>query len=219
MDDILSHINRLESVFSESPSHLIHTVEKEISTSVKGKTGLLNYLVSRNIDKELLQSALKVKKMSGQINVIVHAVGILTALNYILETDEKIIAISLGAGNTGKRYDLETNLRVAEFKFINWRGGAESIRQNGVFKDFFGLLLDESDRKKQLYLNGISEASKFLNGNRALSSVLSKNESTRNRFHEKYEYIYSTVGEFYRKYRKHVELIDLNTVTPETICL
>jgi hypothetical protein len=32
----------------------------------------------------------------------------------------------IGAGYTGREFDLETNYRVAEFKFIHWRGGPEA---------------------------------------------------------------------------------------------
>jgi hypothetical protein len=37
---------------------------------------------------------------------------------------------------TGRSFDLETSDRVAvaEFKFIRWQGGPESIRQNQLFK-------------------------------------------------------------------------------------
>jgi len=38
----------------------------------------------------LLQAALEVKRMAGQINVIVHAVGILVSLPYVLEPGERI---------------------------------------------------------------------------------------------------------------------------------
>jgi hypothetical protein len=39
----------------------------------------------------------------------------------------------------GRSFDLETDRQVAEFKFIAWRGGAEAIRQNGLFIDIFRL--------------------------------------------------------------------------------
>ena len=53
--------------------------------------------------------------MAGQVNVVIHALGILISLPYLLEDDEEIQSLSLGAGNTGRRYDLETDRRVAEF--------------------------------------------------------------------------------------------------------
>ena len=88
-----------------------------------------------------MAAAAEMKRLAGQINVMIHALGILLCLPHILEPKERVEYGSLGAGNTGREFDLETNLRVAEFKFIRWRGGAESIRQNSVFKGY--LLLAE----------------------------------------------------------------------------
>jgi hypothetical protein len=124
---------------------------------------------------QTLLAGLEIKRLAGQINVIVHACGILAAVPHILEEDERIESVSLGAGNTGKEFDLTTDRRVAEFKFIAWRGGPEAIRQNSVFKDFLKLLWDKSGRRKQLYLTGVEEAKKFFQGGRALDSVLSRN--------------------------------------------
>ncbi len=88
----------------------------------------LEYCSERKIDDDFVASALAVKKVAGEINVIIHASGILHSLKDILEKGEVVQSVSLGAGNTGRKFDLETNLQVAEFKFIDWKGGAESIR-------------------------------------------------------------------------------------------
>ena len=56
------------------------------------------------------------KRSAGQINVIVHAVGILVALPKILEPGELVQSLSLGAGNTGRAHDLETDRRIDEFR-------------------------------------------------------------------------------------------------------
>ena len=52
------------------------------------------------------------KRLAGQINVTIHALGILMCLPHILEPDERVESVSLGAGNTGRDFDLETNVRV-----------------------------------------------------------------------------------------------------------
>src|SRR5687767_12777572 len=104
-----------------------------------GITELEAFCGSRSIDGIFMSSAASIKKVAGQINVIIHAAGILCSLPRILKPGEIVQSVSLGAGNTGRKFDLETNFRVAEFKFIDWRGGSESIRQNGVFKDFYEL--------------------------------------------------------------------------------
>lgn len=85
---------------------------------------------------ETMSAAAAIKNVVGEINVVIHALGILLCLPNILETDELVQGLSLGAGNTGRPFDLETNKRIAEFKFIRWRGGPEAIRQNGCSKTF-----------------------------------------------------------------------------------
>ena len=83
----------------------------------------------------------------GQINVVIHALGILLCLPHILRPGEVIDYVSLGAGNTGRAFDLETSLRIAEFKFIHWQGGPESIRQNSLFKDFYEMAEHETQNR------------------------------------------------------------------------
>lgn len=135
-----------------------------------------------NASNEALQGALTVKSLAGQVNVTIHALGIVAALPHILEPGEIVEDVSLGAGNTGRSFDLETDRWVAEFKFIRWRGGAESIRQNGVFIDLFRLAETKTERMKFLYLTGLEHPLRFLNGARNLNSVLSKNSAVHERF-------------------------------------
>jgi hypothetical protein len=106
------------------------------------------------ITDDVLKGALLIKSLAGQIHVVVHAVGILVSLPYVLEPGEVIENLSLGAGNTGRAHDLETDRRVAEFKFIEWRGGPESIRQNSVFVDLFNLVNADTEKRRVLYVVG-----------------------------------------------------------------
>ena len=115
-----------------------------------------------------------------------------------MESGEKVKSVSLGAGNTGRKFDLETNRRIAEFKFIDWRGGAESIRQNGIFKDFFELAEHDTRKRKFLYVIGTDYPLRFLNGGRALTSVLSKQPTLYGRLIEKYGVEIHTVRDYYR---------------------
>src|SRR5262245_16868715 len=93
------------------------------------------FLAVSSISHDLLSSAYVLKRAAGRINDIIHAIGILVVLPHLLEAGEQVEYVSLAAGNTGRAFDLETTLRVAEFKFIDWQGGAEVIRQNSLFKD------------------------------------------------------------------------------------
>jgi hypothetical protein len=61
---------------------------------------------------------------------------------------------SLGAGNDPDRvHDLETTHRVAEFKLSSWKG-QDGMRQRGLFADVVGLALDETARRRQVYVVG-----------------------------------------------------------------
>ena len=149
--------------------------------------------------------------MAGQINVTIHALGILLCLPHILESDERVEYVSLGAGNTGRDFDLETNCRVAEFKFIRWRGGAETIRQNSVFKDYFLLAEHPTAKQKHLYLLGTEHAIRFLQGGRAMSSVLSRNDKLQKLFADRFGEAFPTVRDYYAV---HGSTVQIDDVTP-----
>jgi hypothetical protein len=161
------------------------------------------------IDGSLLAAASSIKVLASQINVVIHAAGILASLPHILEPGEVVQSLSTGAGNTGKPFDLETNFRVAEFKFINWRGGAESIRQNQLFKDFFYLCEAETIKKRELFVIGLTEPLKFLRSRRALRSVTSRNSRLAADLHGRYGERFKTVQEYYAHHKSKVDIRDL----------
>ena len=166
---------------------------------------------SHGIDDAFLASALSIKKVAGQINVIIHAAGILRSLHSILEPGEVIESVSLGAGNTGRKYDLETNYRVAEYKFIDWQGGAETIRQNAIFKDFFEMAEDETHKRKFLYVIGTEIPLKFFRSGRALSSVLSRRPEILSRIAAKYGPEIKQVCDYYALKSKEVNVCDVSS--------
>ena len=199
---------------SNNPTQLVELLSKfsgddltrtlsSIETSVRGlrATGYEDFLVNAGATREALAAAARLKRIAGQINVAIHALGILLCLPHILNPDEEVEYISLGAGNTGREFDLETSHRVAEFKFIHWRGGPEFIRQNSVFKDFFLLAESEIAKAKYLYVLGTEHPLKFLNGGRALTSVLSKDERIRDRFYALFQDRYLRVRDYYQPRR------------------
>ena len=126
----------LQAFNGPSLTHTLSGLEAALSGATGNACGQV--LAAGGVTHDTLIAAGVVKTLTGQINVAIHALGLLLCLPRILERDETIEYVSLGAGNTGRQYDLETNKRIAEFKFIRWRGGAESIRQNSLFKDFTG---------------------------------------------------------------------------------
>jgi hypothetical protein len=172
--------------------------------------------IEKKINSELLISALALKQAAGQIHEIIHAVGILMLLPHILLEDEKIEALSLAAGNTGRPFDLVTNKRIAEFKFIRWKGGSETIRQNSIFKDFFYLAEYSTQKQRFLYVIDTKYPLKFFNGKRGLSSVMSKNRKLEEDFTHLYEGQFSTVSDYFKHFPENwVRIVDSAKYLPE----
>jgi len=167
------------------------------------------------ISADLLPAAQQVKALAGQINVVIHAIGIITSLPYILEEGEQVESLSLGAGNTGRDWDLATDRQIAEFKFITWRGGPESIRQNTLFADVFHLAEAVTERRRVLYVTGIEHPLRFLENRRAIRSVLSKNAKLAEQFESRYGSRFARVNEYWAAIRDRVEIVDLTTVVPD----
>ena len=175
------------------------------------------FLEREGVDRETLVAAAELKRLADQINVTIHALGILLCLPHILEAGETIEYVSLGAGNTGRQFDLETNRRVAEFKFIRWRGGAETIRQNSIFKDFYLLAEHPTSKRKHIYVLGTQHVRKFLRGGRALTSVLSRNNKLRNMFFKRFGKQFRTVGEYYAVHHGKVAIEDVSPWLSELV--
>ena len=157
----------------------------------------------------MLAAAILIKKHSSQIDEIIHAVGILIALPTILEPGEVIESLSLAAGNTGKGFDLETSLRIAEFTFIQWQGGPEVIRQNKIFKDFFFLAEANTPKKRELYTIGIDHPKKFFNSRRALPAILDGNRKLGEAFRAKYGDTIQWVRDYYAPRATQVAIRDI----------
>ncbi len=88
---------------------------------------------------------------------------------------------SLTRAVSPRPYDLETDKRVAEFKFTAWRSGPESIRQNQLFKDLSYLVSRPTTKRRYLYVVGKARPMHFFEHGRALASVLSKDAATETR--------------------------------------
>lgn len=214
MDNLNQALKTIKKLVSENDiTSLIRETEKQIIN--QNGSDISNFLSNnQNLNAEVLSASLDLKNITGQLNVIIHALGILVSLPHILKPDEKIINTSLGAGNTGKKFDLETNERIAEFKFIQWRGGSEAIRQKGLFKDFFYLAEEDTNKKKYLYLLDTDIPLKFLQGNTAINSLVSRNKTLDNAFHYKHNNKFKTISEYYKKHKNCVKIVNLKTIVP-----
>ena len=185
----------------------------ETTFQLSGATDCQHEIKSFQIDEALLKAALHLKLASAQINEVVHSVGILLSLPHILEPEEKVQYLSLAAGNTGRPFDLETNQRIAEFKFIDWKGGSESIRQNSLFKDFYDLVEYDTPKNRFLYVVGLQHPMKFFNGGRACKSVMSGKRKLWEQYSERYPQ-FTRVRAFYEHKKSVVNIVDLSTIVP-----
>lgn len=200
-------LRALETFQGESLTESLADIESRVIGKALDEVG--EFCTACGINERFMESALAVKRVAGQINVIIHAAGILQSLSSILEQGERVESVSLGAGNTGRHFDLETNQRIAEYKFIDWQGGSESIRQNGVFKDFFELAEYETTKRKYLYVVGTEYPLKFFNGGRSLTSVLSRNQDILDRIRQKYGESVTRVCDYYELKKDYVQIFDV----------
>lgn len=212
--DLHSSIDMLINFMNSSD--LTTRISKLETNLIGANSNLVSKIIPQEeIDMDMLRAALEVKKSISQIDVVIHSLGIINVLPYILEADEKVEYLSLGAGNTGKKFDVETDRRIAEFKFINWSGNSDTIRQNTTFKDFFELVEYNTDKMKFLYIFDKEKVLKFFNNNRALTSILSKNEATKKHFFGLYGNKYTTVSQYYNDKMNMVDIVDLYDVCPD----
>lgn len=193
----------------------------DLEADLRGLDGsaVTSLLASGGVEDQTLAGALAVKAMAGQINVVVHALGILLALPAILENGETVEDLSLGAGNTGHSFDLETNRRIAEFKFITWQGGSESIRQNVLFVDLYHLAEAETDKLRELYVTDLVHPLKFLSGGRSMKSILSKHGFVAEEFFARYGDRYRVARDYWIDVKDRVDLVDISKLVPSFVKL
>jgi hypothetical protein len=158
-----------------------------------------------------------IKEASSQIDEIVHASGIMIAKEVWLNEREKVEYLSLGAGNHKERFDMETNLRIAEFKFGKWNEkSANGIRRRGYLGNYVSLLVAKDPRIKYFVIEDKVAFVKFMNGKASWRNVLSKNPSGFKKLEKfiienKKEHLV-TVGEIYREFGEWVTVMDYNQI-------
>lgn len=189
---------------------------KQLEKSIKTKRNLLGL----NID-EVYEAALEIKELSKQVNEIIHATGIIRCLHSILDEDEKVESLSLASSGG---IDLETDRRIAEFKFARWQEeGGNGMRERGVFADLVGLYVhDRIDKKKELYVMDSGSVLKFLNDSGSgWFEKLSKSTRVRAKLEKHIEEQklsgIQTVKDVYELASHHVRIIDINVVIGTTI--
>ena len=205
-------VARALKALSEFQGESLTTNLAEIERSIVGLGAkeLSKFCGGRGINHALIDSAASIKRLAAQINVIIHAAGILCSLQELLDPGEVVESVSLGAGNTGRKFDLETNRRIAEYKFIDWRGGPESIRQNSIFMDFYALAEYRGRKDRYLYVVDTHYPLQFLNGGRALTSVLSRAPTVHDSIRSKYGPEVLRVRDYYQMKKGKVAICDIS---------
>lgn len=205
-------LQRIALFRGRSLATTLAAIEGQIVGSTANSIGSLNR--GQHVDGQLLAAAQEVKEASAQIDVILHAIGMLLSLPYVLAEGERVEVSSIGAGNAKSAFDLVTNMQVAEFKFSSWQGGSESIRKKSFFEDYYKLVREQTAKAKRLYLLGTEIPLRFLMGRSRAHRMLDKNKSLADDFqHNHNESI--TVGEYHRQHLDEVELVDLTKMVPE----
>jgi hypothetical protein len=173
-------------------------------------------VTSSGMTAELLEAVLLVRQLAGRLNDVVHAATIVQLLPDLLEPGEEVhVRPSLAAGNDpGRPFDLETNLRVAEFKLSFWKG-ADAMRKRGVFADLVHLAMDDSARRAQLFVVGQAPINFLRSGQASAAWALGRSSpNLRARFAERYGSDEISIRKFTHGPAGHVELIDLMTLMP-----
>jgi hypothetical protein len=207
MNDIVTATQALQDFRGRSFPGRIAEIEAAFSGSSRSSVSKL--LQDFSLGQQLLDAAFTVKRSASQIDEIVHAIGIVMALPAILADGEVVKSLSLAAGNTGKGFDLETDRRIAEFTFIQWQGGAEVIRQNKIFKDFYFLAEDATTRVRELYVVGTHYPLRFFNSGRGIAAILKNNAKLGSSFTAQYGTRFKTVRDYYETAKHKVAIKDV----------
>jgi hypothetical protein len=172
---------------------------------------------SAGMHPELLTAALLVRRDLGRLNDLVHAAAISLALPLILGPGEKLAnRPSLAAGNDPTRsFDVETNMRVAEFQLSLW-SGTDAMRKRGVFHDLVHLAADSSGRRPELYVAGALPL-RFLRESRSTARwALNRGaDSTRDLFLDRFGSLDTLIRDFTAGPASRVRLVDLAEVLPQ----
>ncbi len=210
LSDSIDAIARFEGI---SLKLRISQLEKALQHA--SPSDCLVLLSEQGISSDLLRSGAMVKHAAAQIDVVLHAIGILVSLPHLLREGETIQALSLGAGTGASSFDLETDVRIAEFKFANWQGGADSMRQKALFKDFYSLAEAETTKERYLYVTDATHPRQFLNSQTTLRSAMSRNARLWERFQQRYGERFSVVYEYFQYRRDLVNIVALSEVLPD----
>ncbi|MDX3191000.1 PE-PGRS family protein [Streptomyces sp. MN03-5084-2B] len=160
---------------------------------------------------ELLKAALLVRERAGRVNDLIHAAMIVRALPKILEPGERITCRpSLASGNDpSRKFDLETDRRVAEFKAASWKG-RDTMRKRMLVADLVGLVLGRGRLRAELYVLGPLPINFLRTSNSPVEWMLGRSSpNLRRSYAQRFGSAELTVSQFTTGPAADVALVDL----------
>lgn len=166
-------------------------------------------------------AALTLKAVAGEVDVLLHAVGIVAALPFILEAGETVEKLSLdqdsgGTGDGDLTADVVTSKKVAEVTFIRWaEKKGNGTREVKLLRDLINLDVvpdeDVGDRSRILYVTGGAPARRFLSGRTNIAKKLKDKAETLDMFRARYGDRYEMIGPYWQALQGggRITLVDL----------
>jgi hypothetical protein len=212
--DLIGAVQRVAEFLQTAPlTSAIASIEGGLDG--EDAAGVRKVTKAAGIDESLLGAAIKIRRELGRISDLIHAAAITLVLPKILEPGERVTnRPSLAAGNDPSRpFDLETNLRVAEFKLSRWLG-RDAMRKRQTFKDFVHLAADRSGRTPELFVVGDAPA-RFLRTTRSKAEWgLDRAPATRQLFAARFGSLAMPISEFTAGPGARVRITDLTPLLP-----
>jgi len=174
--------------------------------------------LAAGIDGRLLSAAIRVRRELDCLDDVIRAAAILQLLPAMLEDGETLVSRpSLAAGSDPRRpFDVESNLRVAEFHLAAWTG-RDDTRKRELFKDFVRLAADTSGRRAELLVLG-PEPKRFLETSRSKASwALDRSPGMLRLFLERFGDVSATVASFTAGPGARVQVLDMAPMLPAGI--
>jgi hypothetical protein len=198
-----------EGALTETFAGLEHALEGRTSQEVEP------LLEQAGISPELLHAAMLARTRFGRINDVIHATAIALTLPELLEPGEKLRRPSLAAGNDPtRRYDIETDRRVAEFKLARW-DGHDAMRKRQLFKDLVQLADAPPDLSAQLYVLG-ERPLRFLRSTTSTASwALDRSPAARVLFERDFGDLGTPIPDFLQGHGARVKIVDLQVAFPQ----
>ncbi|HEX8105749.1 MAG TPA: hypothetical protein VF533_24250 [Solirubrobacteraceae bacterium] len=187
-----------------------------LETDLAGQSGetAAGVVASHGLTAATFAASLLVREELGKLSDLIHATGIALALPHLLEAGEVLKTPSLAAGNDpGRQYDVETNVRAAEFKFARWTNGGNGGREKDLFKDLVLLTQAPMPLRAEIYVRGPRPA-RFLAGRASARKQLKRSQAVLAVFDAQVSDPEVTVAAYVAAYAERVRVIDLEEAVP-----